>query len=91
MTIIFINQRGLREVRWLDFPSYIDAATQLADPFAIDIEADHRRAAAGKSDRHRQPDITKADDGDLASMHGHAGIPNSELWTRAYLICRLMV
>ena len=66
--IALINQRSLREFRRLDFPGYIDAGAQVADPLAIDIESDHRPAGTGKCDCDRQPDIAKADDGDLARM-----------------------
>ena len=48
--------------------SAVVAGLEFADACSVDIEADHRRALSAERDSDRQPDISKTDDGELATV-----------------------
>ncbi len=66
--IVGIDQRRMRQVRLFHFARAVDAGAQFLDPFAVDVETDHRGAGSRKGDRHRQADIAEPDYGNLALM-----------------------
>ena len=58
------------------------ARTEFLDALAIDVESDHRHAAAGKGHRDWQSDITKPDNCYFSSF-GHFFFSGSGLWKRS--------
>ena len=56
------------QIGGLDLPRPVMASPELAHPFGIDVEADHRSARAPEGNRHGQADIAEPDDRDLASV-----------------------
>ena len=62
------TQARLLQVGGFDLKRPITPRAQFLHSFAIDIEPNHRNARTRKSDRDRQTNIAKADNGDFAFM-----------------------
>ena len=58
----------MAQIMRLDLACAIVAGLEFANACGIDIEADHRRALSAERNSDRQPDISKTDDGELATV-----------------------
>jgi hypothetical protein len=52
----------------LDLTRAVAAGLELGNACGIDVEADDPRAPSAEGDGDRQPDISKTDDGELATV-----------------------